>query len=153
MKRIYLGICGKTDGNDGFLIEKEADFCFTERLVKQLKELGYEVKVGRYCPPYHDTLERYLECKRYQPDGILEFHSKESPGVSVFYRGMEAKEMAEKIEKNLRKKGVRAEVKEKKSHSLSYDCPVYLVVEGEFHKEEVLEGILEMFCEEQVYKN
>lgn len=142
MKRIYLGICGKTDKNDGFLIEKEADFCFTEHLVKELKRLGYEVKVGRYCPPYHDALERYMECKRYQPDGILEFHSRESTGVLVSYHGMEAKEMAEKIERNLRKNGIKAEIKEKKNHSLSYDCPMYLVIEGEFHKEEVLEAVI-----------
>lgn len=142
MKRIYIGICGKTDKNDGFLLEKEADFYFTEHLVKELKKLGYEVKVGRYCPPYHDTLERYLECKKYQPDGILEFHSREGAEIVLFYEGMKTQEMAKKIQKDLSEKGLKTEVKEKKNHSLSYDCPLYLVVEGEFHKEEVLEAVL-----------
>ena len=142
MNRIYIGICGKTDKNDGFLIEKEADFCFTKQLVNNLKKTGYEVKVGRYCPPYHDTLERYLECRRYQPDGVIEFHSREGTELTLFYEGMETKELAGKIQKYLREHGVKSEVKEKKNRSLSYDCKRYLVVEGEFHKQEVSEAVI-----------
>ena len=142
MKRIYIGICGKTDKNDGFLVEKEADFSFTKQLVKELKMRGYEVKIGRYCPPYHDTLERYLECKKYQPDVILEFYHREGELLSLFYKGAEAKKIAEQIQKEFKEKGLKTLVKERKKGSLFDDCPMYLAVEVEFHKEEVMKGVL-----------